>query len=125
MKREDIKKLYKLYRQFESEVEYVFDKLDSNDLLDFYNNRIENIDIDEGIENTICVTYYDYGYDLYDCSSVEFPTDILGDSNKVSEYIEKLKEEKESRKKLEMERKQKLELENRRKLYNELKQEFE
>lgn len=125
MKKEEIENLYKLYEQFENEVIYVFDELDNNGLLDFYNNSYESFEIDSQDLNMVSIKYYDYGYDLYESSYIEIPTKILGDANEISKYIEKLKKEKELKDKLEKERKLKQEKEIRRKKYEELKQEFE
>lgn len=60
-------------------------------------------------DKTICIEYYDYGYDCYDASDIEIPIDDFLNRPKewVDEWANKIREErkKQKQKKLEYEEK--------------------
>lgn len=125
MKREEINVLYDLYDQFEKEAYHVFDVFNKMGLLDFYNNEIEKIHIDKSLKDVVEISYIDSGYDLYDYSILIFPSEILGDDDKIAKYAAEYKEDLVRKQKEEEEERLKAKEESERKQYEELKRKFE
>lgn len=112
----DYKTLIKLIEKYDEEASRVFNKLEKADqeaktsILDYGNHSsFERIEWDYSNENSIVIRYYDYGYDLYESTTLSIPAGILFDDKKIDKWIkseiddalrkttEKYKEEKERR----------------------------
>lgn len=113
MTQQDIETLYILYDEFEDLVIHAFDMMDKAGVLDFRSNQLEKIET-FGNPKFVHVVYSDYGYDLYDESCITIPTSILGNDEKIKEFIENRREEQEKEK-----------IERERKEYERLKSKFE
>lgn len=124
MNTNDIKTLYKLYNEFENEVDHAFNMMDNAGILDFRTNNLEKIELYDDPE-FVHVIYSDYGYDLYDESSINIPTSILGNDEKIKEFIENIRKEQEEKERLKKEKSEKAKIEWERKEYERLKQQFE
>lgn len=127
----DYKTLIKLVEKYDEEASRIFNKLKKadqeakTDILRYGSySAFERINWDLSYENSIVVSYYDYGYDLYESTSLSIPADILFDDKKIDNWIKsiidanlKAKEEAESAK-------QKAKEEKERQEYERLKEKF-
>lgn len=123
MQKDEINTLYSLYDKFEKEVNYAFDKLSKENLLEFSANAINNLFLDINYPNLVSINYYDE-YDSSDTRVITIPTDILDNESSLSNYIQKLKKEKEEKERIEKEKKEKLKEDYERKEYERLKQKY-
>lgn len=94
MEKIDYKTLIKLVEKYDIEASRVFCKLKKADqeaktgILHYGSySAFERIEWDYSDENSIVVSYYDYGYDLYESTSISIPADILFDDKKIDEWI--------------------------------------
>lgn len=131
MEKIDYKTLIKLVEKYDEEASRVFNKLKKADqeaktsILEYGNySSLEGTEWDYSDENSIVVRYYDYGYDLYESTTLSIPADILFDDEKIDEWIkseinEALKEKEQERKASE-----KYKEEKERREYERLKEKF-
>ena len=127
----DYKTLLELVEKYDDEATRVFNKLQDADLkaetniLRYgYDSGLERIEWDDSYEKSIAVRYYDYGYDLYDSTTLMIPADILFDDTKIDKWIKsKIDEalEKKEQKRKEAEKRQE---EKERQEYERLKEKF-
>lgn len=127
----DYKTLIKLIEKYDEEASRVFNKLkkanqrQKTSILHYGNySSFERIEWDYSDENSILIRYYDYGYDLYESTTLSIPTNILFDDKKIDKWIksevdEALEEEEEERKATE-----KYQEEKERQEYERLKEKF-
>lgn len=89
MDKKDYLKLLELSDILEKRVSLIFDRLNNEGLLDgnFYNNKMNSIEIDNLSKDYIEVTYYDADYDIYQERSVEIPVELLSDDKQLNNYI--------------------------------------
>lgn len=128
----DYKTLIKLVEKYDEEASRVFNKLKKADqeaktsILHYgHYSAFERIEWDYSNENSIVIRYYDYGYDLYESTTLSIPADILFDDKKIDKWIkseidESLEEEEQERKATE-----KYKEEKERREYERLKEKFE
>ena len=90
----DYKTLFEFVEKYDEEVRRIFDKLKEADLeakagvLHYgYYSTFQRIEWDDSYEKSIAVRYYDYGYDLYDSTTLMIPADILFDDTKIDKWI--------------------------------------
>lgn len=58
------------------------------------NSYVERIGWDFADKDALCITYYDYGYDLYDSDNIYIPIKIFGNDTLIEAWIkEKIQEE--------------------------------
>lgn len=124
MTKEQIETLYNLYNEFEDLVVHAFSMMDKAGILDFWSNTLEKFEI-SGNSEFVDIIYSDYGYDLYDSSSITIPTSILGNDDKIKKFIEEYKKNQEKEEQLQQERAEKEKIEEERKEYERLKSKFE
>lgn len=127
----DYKTLFELVEKYDEEVRRIFDKLKEADLeakagvLHYgYYSTFQRIEWDDSYEKSIAVRYYDYGYDLYDSTTLLIPADILFDDTKIDKWIKsKIDEalEKKEQKRKDAEKRQE---EKERQEYERLKEKF-
>lgn len=127
----DYKTLFELVEKYDEEVRRIFDKLKEADLeakagvLHYgYYSTFHRIEWDDSYEKSIAVRYYDYGYDLYDSTTLLIPADILFDDTKIDKWIKsKIDEalEKKEQKRKDAEKRQE---EKERQEYERLKEKF-
>lgn len=91
----EIKEFFRLYHKIDNLASEIFDKFDDADLLasNIYCPKYERIEFDECGSNLV-IRYYDSGYDIYEYDTIEIPFEIIYE-DKVDEYIENKKKEKE------------------------------
>ena len=131
MEKIDYKTLFELVEKYDEEVTRIFYKLKEADLeakadaIQFgYDSDFERIEWDDSYEKSIAVRYYDYGYDLYDSTTLMIPADILFDNTKIDKWIKsKIDEalEKQEQKRKATEKRQE---EKERQEYERLKEKF-
>ena len=112
----DYKTLLEFVEKYDEEVRRIFDKLQEVDLeakagvLQYGRySTFQRIEWDDSYEKSIAVRYYDYGYDLYDSTTLMIPADILFDDTKIDKWIKsKIDEalEKKEQKRKEAEKRQ-------------------
>ena len=124
--------LIETVNKYSDETCRIFDKLHSEDLKSKTNiiqygsyARFERVEWEYSDENNICITYYNYNYDLYDSSAVVIPASILFNEEKIDKWIQDLitdalKKIEESKRKAELKNEEKERLE-----YERLKAKFE
>ena len=127
----DYKTLLEFVEKYDEEATRIFNKLKEADLevkagvIQFgYNSDFERIEWDDSYEKSIAVRYYDYGYDLYDSTTLMIPADILFDDTKIDKWIKsKIDEalEKKEQKRKDAEKRQE---EKERQEYERLKEKF-
>lgn len=131
MEKIDYKTLIKLVEKYDEEASRVFNKLQRADqeaktgiLYYGHYGAFERIEWDYSDENSIVVSYYDYGYDLYESTSLSIPADILFDDKKIDKWItseiDKALEKKERQRKAT----EKYQEEKERQEYERLKEKF-
>ena len=94
MEKIDYKTLFELVEKHDEEATRIFNKLkeadlkaETNILRYEYYSSFERVEWDESYEDSIVVRYYDYGYDLYDSTTLLIPADILFDDTKIDKWI--------------------------------------
>lgn len=127
----DYKTLIKLIEKYDEEASRVFNKLKVADqetkisILSYGNHSsFERIEWDYSDENSIVIRYDDYGYDLYESTTLSIPAYILFDDKKIDKWIkseidEALEEEEKERKAAEKHKEEK-----ERQEYERLKEKF-
>lgn len=125
MKRSEIKEFFYLYDKIDKLAEEIFNKFEKANLLSDcisvpHYERIEFNDCD----SKLVIRYYDYGYDLYDYCTIEIPFNVIYD-NKVDEYIENLKNERQAKLDAQKQKLEKERLEKEKAEYERLKAKFE
>lgn len=118
----DYKTLISTVDKYSNEADRIFNKLHRADLeaktnIIEYGNyaTMERVEWDFSDENTISVRYYDHGYDLYCSCSINIPTDIFFNEDKIDAWIksqisaelERQKKDKEALKKIQEEKEKK------------------
>ena len=90
----DYKTLFEFVEKYDEEATRIFNKLREADLevkagiLQFgYYSDFERIEWDDSYEEAMVIRYYDYGYDLYESSTLLIPADILFDDTKIDKWI--------------------------------------
>ena len=90
----DYKTLIKLVDKYEEESLRIFSKLkkadrEANTCIIRYGHysAFDRLEWDCSDENSIVVRYYDYGYDLYESTTLKIPADILFDDKKIDKWI--------------------------------------
>ena len=131
MEKMDYKTLLEFVGKYNEEATRIFNKLQEADLeakagvLQYGRySTFQRIEWDDSYEKSIAVRYYDYGYDLYDSTTLMIPADILFDDTKIDKWI-KLKID-EAMEKKEQKRKaaEKRQEERERQEYERLKEKF-
>ena len=127
----DYKTLIKLVEKYDIEASRVFCKLKKadqeakTDILHYGSySAFERINWDFSDENSIVVSYYDYGYDLYESTSLNIPADILFDDKKIDKWIKSIIDAKLKAKEEAELAKQKAKEEKERQEYERLKEKF-
>lgn len=97
MKQIDYKTLMENIDLYEEEIYRVFNKLLKEDLkaktkiLSYGSySTFDRVDWCSLNETNVSVIYYDNGYDLYDSSSINIPTNILFNNEEINKYIQGL-----------------------------------
>ena len=127
----DYKTLIKFIEKYTEEASRVFNKLkkadqeSKTDILRYmYYSSFRRVEWEHSDENTICVEYFDDGYDIDETDSLDIPSDILFDDEKIDKWIkseiDKALEKKEQQRKT-IEKQQE---EKERQLYERLKEKF-
>ena len=95
MTESEIKEFFRLYNKIDSLASEIFDKFNDADLLssNIYCPKYERIEFDECGSNLV-IRYYDSGYNIYEYNTIEIPFEIIYE-NKIDEYIENKKKERE------------------------------
>ena len=128
----DYRSLIEAFNKYSIETRRIFDKLHREDLksktniiqFDSY-ARFEGVEWNVSDANNIYIRYYDYGYDLYDSSTLTIPASILFNDEKIDKWIQglitdALKKIEESKRKEELKDEERERLE-----YERLKSKFE
>lgn len=123
MKENEVKEFFRLYFKFDRFAYKIFDEFKKAKLLSpsIYSPRYKEIEFDE-CDTNLVIRYEDSYDDWY--STIKIPFNVIYD-NKISEYIEKLKEEKIENIKAEMKAKEEAELAKEKAEYERLKVKFE
>lgn len=97
MRRSEIKEFFYLYDKIDKLAEEIFNKFEKANLLSAYISvpHYERIEFND-CDSNLVIRYYDYGYDIYEYRTIEIPFDIIY-NNKVDEYIENLKNERQAK----------------------------
>ena len=118
----DYKTLISAVDKYTDEADRIFNKLHGADLeaktgiIEYGKHAtMERVEWDFSDENTISISYYDHGYDLYCSCTINIPADIFFNENKIDAWIESLisaelkrqKKDKEALKKIQEEKERK------------------
>lgn len=110
---EDYRQLLVILDDYDNEASRIFETLRKADteakakvLTYGKNSYIERLEWDYADKDSICIRYYDYGYDLYDSNTIYIPVKIFGNDKliqawveeKIQEGLNKIKEEQKLKK---------------------------
>ena len=127
----DYKTLLKFVEKYDEEATRIFYKLQEADqeakagILQYgHYSNFEKIEWDDSYEKSIAVRYYDYGYDLYDSTTLMIPADILFDDTKIDKWIKSKMDEALQKKEQKLKEAEKRQEEKERQEYERLKEKF-
>lgn len=125
MKRSEIKEFFYLYDKIDKLAEEIFNKFEEANLLSAYISvpHYERIEFNN-CDSNLVIRYYDYGYDIYEYRTIEIPFDVIY-NNKVDEYIENLKNERQAKLDAQKQMLEKERLEKEKAEYERLKAKYE